>query len=100
MTMPVPLRDLVNQKRDQIRVIAEQYGATNVRLFGSAARGEDHHESDVDLLVDLTRSWSLLDHIAMQQDLEDLLGCRVDLIVASALKDHVRDSTLTQAIPL
>jgi predicted nucleotidyltransferase len=95
-----PLRDRVEQKRNQIMAIAARYGATNVRLFGSVARGDARSDSDVDLLVDLIRPWSLLDHIAMQQDLEDLLGCRVDLIVASALRTHVRESALEQAIPL
>ena len=95
-----PLRERVDRQREQILSIAARYGATNVRLFGSVARGEARTDSDVDFLVDLTRAWSLFDHISMQQDLEDLLGCRVDLIVASALREHVRENALGQAILL
>ena len=93
-----PLRERVDQQREQILDIAARYGATNVRLFGSVARGDAHPGSDIDFLVDLTRAWSLFDHIGMQQDLEDLLGCKVDLIVASSLKEHVRTGALTESL--
>lgn len=100
MEHSIRLQDIIERQRDQILAIATQYGATNVRLFGSVARDEAQPGSDVDFLVDLTRAWSLFDHIGMQQDLEDLLDCDVDLIVASSLRLHVRDTALAQAIEL
>ena len=93
-----PLRERVDQQRDQILEIAARKGATHVHLFGSVARGDVDPGSDVDFLVDLTRAWSLFDHIGMQQDLEDLLGCKVDLIVASPLLEHVRTGALTESL--
>jgi predicted nucleotidyltransferase len=93
------MRDLLN-KREEILEIAARYGASNVRVFGSAARGDAGPESDVDFLVDLENSWTLWDHIGMKQDLEDLLGCKVDVIVADALREIVRERALQEAVPL
>jgi len=53
--------DLVRENRDQVLSIAERYGATNVRLFGSVARGEDDDQSDIDLIVDMAPGRSLFD---------------------------------------
>lgn len=93
------MQDLM-RKREEILKIADRYGAYNVRVFGSAARGDAGPESDVDFLVDLERSWTLWEHIGMKQDLEDLLGCKVDVIVADALRDIVREEALREAAPL
>jgi len=60
--------------------LAERRGARNIRVFGSVARGEAGPESDLDLLVEMEPGRSLLDHIALIQDLEEVLGCRVDVV--------------------
>ncbi len=86
--------------RDQILRIAEQYGASNVRIFGSVARGEAQPDSDLDLLVDLEPGRSLLDHIALIQDLEDLLHRKVDVVESQALHARIRNRVLAEAIPL
>ena len=79
--------DLIQKKRSRILAIAGRHGATNLRIFGSVARGEAGPESDLDLLVDLEPGRSLLDHIALIQDLEEALGCRVDVVTVTALKE-------------
>jgi uncharacterized protein len=94
------LRDMVINKREEILSIAAQYDAVNVRIFGSVARGDEHPDSDVDFLVDVQRQWSLFDHIGLIQDLEDLLGRKVDLIPADHIRDFCRDRILMEAIPL
>jgi uncharacterized protein len=94
------LRDLIHSKRDEILALAAQYDAVNVRLFGSVARGDDHPDSDIDFLVDVQRQWSLFDHIGLIQDLEDLLGRKVDLIPADSIRDFCRDRILKDATPL
>lgn len=94
------LRDLVLSKRDEILALAAQYDAVNVRLFGSVARGDEHSESDIDFLVDLQRRWTLFDHVGMMQDLEDLLGCKVDVAIAAGLRERYRDRILKDAIDL
>lgn len=69
-------------------------------MFGSVARGEARADSDVDFLVDLEPGRSLLDRVALIQDLEDLLGCRVDVATEKGLKDRVRERVLREAVPL
>lgn len=80
------VNNLVAEKREEILKIAQKYGARNVRLFGSAARGRTSISSDVDLLVEMEPGRSLLDIVAIKQDLEDLLGCKVDVVTGNALK--------------
>ncbi|MDZ7734175.1 MAG: helix-turn-helix domain-containing protein [Acidimicrobiia bacterium] len=70
--------------RDRIRALAAEHGLSNVRLFGSVARGEDGPESDVDLLVDVGDDTSLLDTAAFAAAIEDLLGSRRTVDVASS----------------
>jgi uncharacterized protein len=65
-------------KEDIIR-IAETYGAHNVRIFGSAVEANPETANDLDLLVDMESSRTLLDLIAIQQDIEDLLDYKVDV---------------------
>ncbi len=90
----------IQTHRDQILRIAEQYGASNVRIFGSVARGEARPDSDLDLLVDLEPGRSLLDHIALIQDLEDLLCRKVDVVESQALHSRIRNRVLAEAVPL
>jgi hypothetical protein len=90
----------VEQQRDAILRIAAQHGARNVRVFGSAARNEATEESDVDLLVDLEPDRSLLDQVALKQDLEELLGCTVDLVVEGGISPYLEQQILAEAVPL
>ena len=90
----------IRAHRDQILRIAEQYGARNVRIFGSVARGEAQPDSDLDLLVDLDSGRSLLDHVALIQDLEDLLRRKVDVVESQALHSRIRNRVLAEAVPL
>ncbi len=68
--------------------------------FGSYARGRPTDHSDVDFLVQLERDRSLIAHVALMQDLEDLFGCRVDVVTERALQRFVRDRVLAEAVPL
>ncbi len=90
----------IQTHRDQILRIAERHGASNVRIFGSVARGEAQPDSDLDLLVDLEPGRSLLDHIALIQDLEDLLCREVDVVESQALHSRIRNRVLAEAVPL
>lgn len=92
--------DLLKDKRDEILQIAAKHGASNVRIFGSVARGEATRDSDIDLLVELERGRSLLDHAALVIELEDLLGTRVDVATERGLKAGVREEILREAQPL
>ena len=94
------LKDLLNSKRDEILKIAEKYGAQNVRLFGSIARGEADEKSDVDLLVEMKPGRSLFDMGGMLMELETLLGCKVDIVTERGLKKRIREKVLKEAVPL
>ena len=87
-------------KRHEILRIAAAYGARNVRLFGSAARGEDHAGSDLDLLVDMESGRSLLDLVGLGQDLEDLLNRKVDVLTDTSVHPALRAKILAEARPL
>ena len=93
-------QDLIRKKRSSILEIAGRHGARNLRIFGSVARGETGPESDLDLLVEMEPGRSLLDHIALIQDLEDALGCRVDVVTETALKERYKKRILEEAVPL
>jgi len=90
----------LREKRDEILAIAARYGARDVRVFGSRARGEGGPDSDVDLLIKLEAGRTLLDIVAIKQDLEDLLGCRVDVVTEGAISRFIRNQVLTEAIAL
>ena len=86
--------------RETILRLAAEHGARNVRVFGSVARGEADEASDLDLLVSLDRERSLIDHVALMQDLQDALGCSVDVVNEKCLHRRIRDKILAEAIPL
>ena len=90
----------VKAKREEILRIAAQYGASNIRLFGSRARGDARADSDVDLLVDMPPRSSLLDVARLMMDLQDVLGCKVDVVEPEGLHWYIRNKILTEAIPL
>ena len=94
------IEEFLRSKREAILRIAALHGARNVRLFGSIARGEANPGSDVDILVEWEPGRSLLDHVALMQDLEDLLGMKVDIVTRDALHRYIRDEVLAEAKPL
>jgi uncharacterized protein len=94
------VRELLQQKRQDILSVAARHGAYNVRVFGSAARGQAGPESDVDLLVELEPGRSLVDHVALIQDLELVLGRRVDVVTERALHWYIRDRVIAEAVRL
>ena len=86
---PSSVRDQVLAKADLIRTLAKAHGAVSVELFGSAARGEDRPDSDIDVMVELEKGRSLLDLIGLGDDLEAALGRKVDTVSKSAMKPRV-----------
>ena len=93
-------QQLVREKRADILRVAAAYGARNVRLFGSAARGDDTRASDVDILVAMDEGRGLFDLVALWQDLEDLLGCKVDLLTDGGISPYLVDRIYAEAVPL
>lgn len=92
------IAEVLGDKREEILAIAAHHGASNVRIFGSVARGKARPDSDVDFLVEIEAGRSLLDRIGLIQDLEDLLGRKVDVAKAENLHEWIRDRVLKEAI--
>lgn len=90
----------LKQKRQEILRLASQRGASNVRIFGSVARGEALSESDIDFLVDLEPGRSLFDLGGLLMDLQELLGCPVDVVTEEGLRERVRQNVLRDIKPL
>lgn len=86
----------VEEIRNKILPILQTNGAARVGLFGSAARGAANPDSDIDILVDIPKRMTLLDLIGIKQQLEKVLGKKVDLVEYQALKPALREKILQQ----
>ncbi|MDB9423261.1 MAG: DNA polymerase subunit beta [Microcystis viridis Mv_BB_P_19951000_S69] len=95
------LKQLIQDKREDILKIATKHGAFNVRVFGSVARGEETENSDIDFLIDYdlakTSPWF---PGGLLVDLEDLLGCKVDVVTEKSLHHLIKRRILKEAIKL
>jgi len=95
-----PGRELVERRKVPLTRTLRRLGATNVRLFGSVARGDDRPDSDVDLLVKLQPGVGLLALARMTSEAERILGKPVDLVPDSSLKAELREHVLAEAVAL
>ena len=91
---------LISKHRKQIIALAEQRGAKRVSLFGSRAMGTSGPNSDVDILVELEAGRTAFALGGLQQDLEDLLHMKVDVLTPASLHHSIRDKVLQQAVDL
>ena len=92
--------ELLKEKREHILRLANERGAYNVRIFGSAARGDEREDSDVDFLVDIEPGRSLLDLGGLLMDLQELLGRKVDVVTEKGLRRRIRDRVLKEAVAI
>ena len=93
-------KELLEINRDQVLTIAAKHGARNVRVFGSAVRGDDRPDSDIDFLVEMEPGRSLFDMGDLKEELQELLGRKVDIITESSLYWLLRRRILSEASPL
>ena len=104
MTSPtstaVQVRAAIVRHRPRVAEVLRRYGATNLRMFGSVARGDAGEDSDLDLLVDLVpgRGNDWLRVAGLAEELSELLGLRVDVVAAALLRDEVSSTALADAI--
>lgn len=92
--------DMLKDKREEILRIAAGHGARNVRIFGSAVQGKFRRGSDIDLLVEVGERHSAWFPAGLIADLEDLLGCKVDVVTQQSLHWYIRDRVLAEAVLL
>ena len=91
---------LLKRRRRKILATAAKYGATNVRIFGSVARGDADETSDIDFLVDMEPGRSLMDLGGLLTDLRELLGTDVDIVTEKGLRPRIREQVLGEAVLL
>lgn len=94
------LDNLLKTNRIEILKIAAKHGASNVRVFGSLARDEATENSDIDFLVEFDKNRSLFDHAALIIELQEFLGCKVDVVSVNGIKPRILDRVLKEAIAL
>lgn len=91
--------ELLKDNRQRILDLAEKYGVYNVRVFGSVARGEARTDSDVDFLVEVQPGVGLA-FLTLWNELEDLLGRKIDLVPEESLHENLRERVIEEAVPL
>ena len=92
--------EITNQLQRLLPALRREYDLESLSVFGSYVRDEQRPDSDLDLLVDLDENHSLLDRIAITQELEEYLGCKVDVLSPRALHKLIRDEILHEAVSL
>jgi len=93
-------KDDIFKRREEIVAVARRYGASDIRIFGSVARGDATEASDLDLLVQFEPGRSLFDHGGLLMDLRELLGVKVDVIDEGALSGRFELRVRKEAVPL
>lgn len=97
--MPLTLEILRSNYREDMLEIMAEYGVRDARVFGSVVRGDATENSDVDIIVTLTKPLGL-QFIALQNELSDLLGRRVDLLTDDAISAHFAPYIERDVVPL
>lgn len=92
--------ETLRTRRQEIQHLASLHGAYNIRIFGSVARTEDTAESDIDFLIDMEDSRSLLDLVGFQQELQAMLNRPADVLTEKGINPYLRDKILGEAIAL
>ncbi|MDP3982807.1 MAG: nucleotidyltransferase family protein [bacterium] len=90
----------IQQIITKIRPVLEAGGVSRASLFGSVARGENHPDSDIDLLVDIRIPMSLLEFIGLQNKLEDAVGTKIDLVEYNTIKPALKKYILVDQIQI
>ncbi|MCX5757651.1 MAG: nucleotidyltransferase family protein [Candidatus Hydrogenedentes bacterium] len=94
------VEEILRNRREEIVRIAARHGATNVRVFGSAARGDSRPDSDIDLLVDAGPKTTPWFPAGLILDVEEATGCRVEVVTERGLNPLIRANVLKEAVAL
>lgn len=92
--------DILQSRRADILAIAGRYPVCNLRIFGSVLHGDDTEKSDLDLLVDALPGTTLFDLGGLQEELQEMLGVKVDVRTPGDLSKYFRDRVVTEARPI
>ncbi|MDP3042757.1 MAG: nucleotidyltransferase family protein [Candidatus Omnitrophota bacterium] len=94
------MKNDINKIKQKILPILQEYGIGKAALFGSFVRDEMEEDSDIDILVEIKADISLLDFVGIQQEIEDALGRKVDLVEYDTLKPLLRERILKEQVML
>ena len=92
--------EIIADKKEQILASAAKHGASNVRMFGSVAKGTADEKSDIDFLVDLEEGRSLFDLGGLLMDLQELFGGEVDVLTKNGLHWYIKKQVISEARPV
>ena len=95
-----PVDRYITTLRERLPELASKYHVRSLEVFGSYVRNEQTPESDLDVLVTFDVKPGLLKYIALENQLSDLLGVKVDLVMKSALKPRIGQNVLREAVPV
>jgi predicted nucleotidyltransferase/DNA-binding XRE family transcriptional regulator len=90
----------LRQHRKALLECAARHGATNVRIFGSVARGEERPDSDIDMVVDISQEMGLIELTSLEQEFREIIGVPVDLSASSELRPKVKIEVERDAVEL
>ena len=91
---------IIIKLRENKPVLEEKYGVNNLEVFGSYIRGEQKKSSDLDVLVEFSKTIDLFKYIELEDYLSEKLGVKVDLVMKDTLKPRIKDRILNEAIPV
>jgi len=94
------LTETLKTNRDKILEVSAKYGAKNIRIFGSVARGDFGRDSDIDFLVDMEKGRSLFDMGGLLMELQKILGCKVDVVTPKGLRQRIKERVIKDSIYL
>ena len=90
----------IKEQRSKILEVAQRYGAHDLRIFGSVARGDQCEDSDLDMVVRFDQDRSLFDHGGLICELEELLGVKVDVVSERGMREQFRSHVAREAVSL
>ena len=93
------IKQTLNAQKDYL---ASKYGVTIIGVFGSYVRGEQRHDSDVDILIELERPprISLIGLVELEDHLSDVLGVKVDIAIKKNLRKRIGERILSEVVPV
>ncbi|MCE8424890.1 MAG: nucleotidyltransferase family protein [Candidatus Methanoperedens sp.] len=98
--MKKKIDQIIMKLRENRHVLEEKYGVKNLEVFGSYIRGEQKKGSDLDILVEFSKTIDLFKYIELEEFMSKKLGVKVDLVMKYTLKPRIKDRVLKEAIPV
>jgi hypothetical protein len=98
--MKKKIDQIIMKLRENKQVLEEKYGVKNLEVFGSYIRGEQKKGSDLDVLVEFSKTIDLFKYIELEEFMSKKLGVKVDLVMKDTLKPRIKDRVLKEAIPV